>query len=349
MTETDPRTKNSRASGSVTLEDVAKVAGVSPITVSRALNYPDKVAAKTLQKVKQAISKTGYVPNLLAGGLASKKSRLIACIVPSMSNTVYAETVRSLTRALHDVGYQVLLGESGFDEEQEEQLISAILSRRPDGIILTGINHTAQCKRLLISGQIPIVETWDLTPTPLDVIVGFSHQEIGKAVADFVFDKGYRSIGIISATDQRALARQKHFVESLKKRGLEDFYISQLKPPSSFVSGRKGLADLIEQGFRNGVVFCSSDTIAQGVLAEAQARQLKVPEDIGIIGFGNQPYAAHTYPSLTTVNLDRSLIGKKAVSSLLARINGNRIDNPSIDVGFEITERESTCAQDQNK
>lgn len=335
--------KSSRASGSVTLNDVAKLAGVSPITVSRALNYPDKVAQKTLNKVQEAIAKTGYVPNLLAGGLASKKSRLIAVIVPSMSNTVYAETVRYLTQALRQVGYQVFLGESWFDEMEEEQLVSAILSRKPDGIMLTGVNHSANCRRMLASSKIPIVETWDLTPNPMDIVIGFSHQRIGESIANYALEQGYRSYAVVTATDQRAERRLKAFRETMEKQGVANGYIHKLTPPSTFKSGRDGLRDLIEQGFKEGLVLCSSDTIAQGVLAEAQAQNIKVPEQMGIFGFGDQPYAAHTFPSLSTVKLDRALIGKHAVESLLARIEGKAIKNPVIDVGYEIMERESTA------
>lgn len=342
MSDTPQREKSSRSSGSVTLDDVAKLADVSPITVSRALNHPDKVAEKTLKKVQQAILRTGYVPNLLAGGLASKRSRLIAVIVPSMSNTVYAETVRFLTKALRDAGYQVLLGETWFDLDEEEQLVSAILSRKPDGILLTGTEHTANCRRLLMSSKIPIVETWDLTPTPLDVVVGFSHEKIGEAAADFAYSKGYRSYALISATDQRALRRQQAFENRFKQLGAEAGPCHHLEPPSTFKLGRQGMEKLLNQGFRKGVVLCSSDTIAQGALAETQAQQLKVPDDIGVMGFGDQPYAAHTYPSLTTVFLDRALIGKHAVETLLARIQGKKISNPVIDIGFKIIEREST-------
>jgi LacI family gluconate utilization system Gnt-I transcriptional repressor len=175
-----------RATGSVTLSDVAKLAGVSPITVSRVLNQPEKVAPKTLAKVQKAIARTGYVPNLLAGGLASRRSRLIAAIVPSIANSVYAETIKFFSEKMREAGYQVLLGESGYSEEQEESLIATILQSRPDGVFLTGINHSSQAKRLLLAADIPVVETWDITPTPLDVVVGFSHQRVGQAVATYL-------------------------------------------------------------------------------------------------------------------------------------------------------------------
>ena len=332
---------SSRATGSVTLDDVAKIAGVSPITVSRALNQPDKVSPKTREKVMQAVALTGYVPNLLAGGLASRKSRLIAAIVPSMANSVYAETITFFSKTLNDAGYQVLVGESGFREEQEESLISTVLSRRPDGIFLTGINHSNLCRRLLVGANIPVVETWDITPTPLDVVVGFSHERIGQAVAEYLLAKGHRKIGLISATDHRAKIRQRAFTEALAKAGVTSIATSHVSVPTSFKKGREALANLVEGGFTQGAIFCSSDTLAQGALAEAQARGIVIPGQLALIGFGDQPYAAYTYPSLTTVRFDRTEIGRRAAMSLLARINGEPIEEKVIDVGFEIVERQS--------
>ena len=332
---------SSRATGSVTLDDVAKLAGVSPITVSRAVNQPGKVAAKTLEKVNQAIARTGYVPNLLAGGLASRRSRLIAAIIPSVSNSVYAETTCFFSERLRDSGYQVVLGESGFDEEQEESLISAILSRRPDGIFLTGINHSATCRRILMGANIPVVETWDLTPTPLDTVIGFSHQRVGEAVAEYLLLKGYQRIGIVSATDHRAQIRQKAFLETLTKKGMTDVAISVVPVPNSFKLGREGLADLLDKGFTGGAVFFSSDTLAQGGLAEAQSRGLAIPEDLALVGFGDQPYAAYTFPALTTVKFDRKAIGMRAAEILLEKMNGDYQQENVIDVGFSIIERQT--------
>ena len=332
-----------RQTSGVTLEDVAKLAGVSAITVSRALNHPDKVADKTLEKVNLAIARTSYVPNLLAGGLASRRSRLIAAVIPSMANSVFAETVRSFSDVLREAGYQVLLGETEFSEEQEESLLSAILSRKPDGILLTGINHTDTCRKQLIAANIPIVETWDLTPTPLDVVVGFSHEQIGCAVADFLVNKKkYEHYGIVSATDRRALIRQKAFLDTMAGHGIKDIKVSNVPAPTSFKLGRQGLAQLLDMGFSDGAIFFSSDTLAQGGMAEAQARGLNIPEQLAFVGFGDQPYAAYTHPSLTTVRFDLGEIGKRAARSLLARINDKPVAEKVVDLGFTIIERMTT-------
>ncbi len=333
---------STRATGSVTLNDVAKLADVSPITVSRAVNHPDKVAPKTLERITQAIARTGYFPNQLASGLASRRSHLIAAIVPTMANSVHAETISVFSDRLREAGYQVLLGETGYSESQEESLITAVLSRRPDGILLTGTNHSKSARRLLVAADIPIVETWDLTPTPIDVVIGFSHQQIGQAVAEYLMNKGYRRIGIVSASDPRAKIRAGSFIETLAKKGNIEAAASFVSRLTNFRQGREGLAHLLDNGFSEGAVFCSSDTLAQGALAEAQARGLSVPDQLAIMGLGDQPYAAYTHPALTTVRFDRAVMGRRAAEALLSRINGEPVTESYIDIGFTILERQTT-------
>ena len=329
------------SSNSVTLESVAHMAGVSAITVSRALNHPDQVAPRTLERIQQAIKQTGYVPNLLAGGLASNRSRLIAAIVPSIANLVYAETIRHFSAHIRSAGYQVLLGEAGYSQDTEEHLVSAILSRRPDAVFLTGINHSADCRRRLLASRIPIVETWDLTPTPLDIVVGFSHEQAGQAVAEHVYAKGYRRFAILSADDPRAGIRYRSFASALSRHGITDVAIGIVPAASTLQKGRQGLGQLLSQGFGGGVIFCSSDTLAQGVLTEAQARGLAVPRDIAIVGFGDQDFAAHTCPALTTIRIDRPRMGKTAADALLAQLRDQPVAEKVVDVGFRIMSRDT--------
>ena len=325
----------------VTLDIVAKIAGVSAITVSRAINKPEKVAPKTREKVKQAIARTGYVPNMLAGGLASRSSKLIAAIIPSIANLVYAETISLFSNRFREAGYQVILGDSGYPEVLEEELVRTILTRRPDGILLTGVDHSVVCRNLLLSAHIPVVETWDLTPSPLDIVVGFNHVKSGQEVAEFILQRGYRKIGFVTAEDARAATRQQATQDPLIKHGVTDVTIATVPVPSSMELGRLGTSGLLKKGFSGGAIFCSSDTLAQGVLAELQSRSIKVPEEVGIIGFGDQVFAAFTNPPLTTVRIDRKRIGHEAADALLARISDRPIKNNSIDVGFKIIKRQT--------
>ena len=151
-----------------------------------------------------AVRRTGYVPNRLAGGLASTRSRLVAALVPTIAGPVFLETVQSLTQALADRGYQLMLGQSGYVGSREDALLDAIIGRRPDGIVLTGIMHSSEGRARLLASGIPVVETWDLTPTPIDMLVGFSHVEVGRAVAQYLHAKGRRRLGVVVGDDERA-------------------------------------------------------------------------------------------------------------------------------------------------
>ena len=320
---------------------MAKLAGVSPITVSRVFNRPEMVASGTLEHVRRVIERTGYVPNLLAGGLASRRTRFVAAIVPAISNQIFSESIQSLTDRLWESGYQVLLGTSGYPTSREESLLAAILSRRPDGLFLTGISHSAKSRRRLAAANITIVEVWDLTPTPIDMLVGFSHEKVGQAVAEYLVARGHRCFGVISADDARAEVRRTGFQSVLEKNRIEDVQTVYLPAPSNFRLGREGLARLLERGSLPRAVFCSSDTLAHGVLIEAQARGLSVPGDLAIVGFADLDFAAHTFPPLSTVRIDRPAIGRRAAEALLGRIEGRPVER-IVDIGFHVMERGTT-------
>jgi LacI family gluconate utilization system Gnt-I transcriptional repressor len=336
-----------RASGSVTLSDVAKLAGVSPITVSRVLNRPELVTADTIAIVRDAIARTGYVPNLLAGGLASRRSRLVAAIFPTIANSMFAETMEALADRLGEAGYQVLLGLSGYPAAREDDLLEAILSRRPDGILLTGIIHSPGTRQRLLAAGVPVVEIWDFTPTPIDMLVGFSHEKAGAAVADHLHAKGYRRFAMIEADDDRAALRRRGFLAASARRGVTGVPVITVPAPGLLRTGREAMARLLDRspldGFqRPDAVFCSSDALAQGVLAEVQSRGMILPGDIAVMGFGDLDFAAHTFPALSTVRIDRRAIGTLAADALLARVNGLSGGGGVIDIGFEVIERAST-------
>lgn len=333
---------SSRSSGSVTLSDVAKLAGVSPITVSRVLNRPELVTQNTIDVVREAIARTGYVPNLLAGGLASKRSRLVAAIVPTIASSMFAETVEALTDKLGESGYQVLLGLSGYPAVREDGLLDAILGRRPDGILLTGIMHSPATRQRLLAARIPVVEIWDYTPTPIDTLVGFSHEKAGDAVARHLLGKGRRRLAVVGADDDRAILRRKGFCSALAGQGITDVPAVTVPAPGTLRTGREGMARLLDGGARPDAVFCSSDIVAQGVLAEAQSRGLSVPGDLAVMGFGDLDFAAYTFPALSTVRIDRRAMGRIAAETMLARMDDRGDIDRVIDIGFEVIERAST-------
>jgi LacI family gluconate utilization system Gnt-I transcriptional repressor len=332
-----------RRHGGLTLRDVAKLAGVAPITASRALNTPAAVSPEILARVRDAVERTGYVPNLLAGGLASRHSRLVAAVVPTISSPVFPEMIEALTNTLAAAGYHLMLGQSGYADSREDQLLEAIIGRRADGVVLTGVLRSPLARRLLLASGIPVVETWDLTPTPIDMLVGFSHSGIGTAVAAYLHERGKRRVAVISANDERARQRTGAFAataRALQMTGPDgDVPVLFVAAPTTVGLGRAGLRELLSTHPGIDAVFCSSDMLALGVLNEAHAQGIDVPGRLGVIGLGDQAFARDVHPALTTVRIDGSVIGDTAARFILERIAGRQVADPVRDIGFTIVER----------
>ncbi len=252
--------------------------------------------------------------------------------------------MQALTERLAGAGYQTLLGLTGYLPEQEEALLEALLGRRPDGIVLTGTQHTEASRERLRRTGIPQVEAWDLCARPLNMLVGFSHEAVGRAVADYLLGKGYRRISVVSLDDPRGLRRYHSLVQALAEQGIGEVAAEILPAPATLAAGREGLRYLLERGQSGEVVGCSSDTLAQGVLAEAASRQIVVPGQLAVMGFGDLSSAAHTHPPLSTVRIDGPRIGLSIAEALLARFaEPGLARNPlRMDVRFELIERAST-------
>ena len=341
-TDAPPPRRARRGSGAVTLHDVARLAGVAPITASRALNTPAQVSDEVLRKVQDAVQRTGYVPNRVAGGLASARSRLVAAVVPTISGLVFLQTLQALDETLAAQGYQLMVGQSGYADSREDALLEAIIGRRPDGIVLTGVMHSPQGRRRLMAAGIPVVETWDLTPTPIDMLVGFSHEAVGRRVAEFLHGKGRRRLAIVLGDDERAARRLAAYRARAQELGLKDVAAEIVPAPTTLASGRAALARLLAHDKRIDAVFCTSDLLALGVLTEAQVLGLRVPKQLAIVGFGDLAFAADVNPALTTVQINGAAIGRQAAQFLLDRLEGRAVAQRVVDIGFSIVERGSS-------
>ncbi|MBJ3784581.1 LacI family DNA-binding transcriptional regulator [Devosia sp. MSA67] len=324
------------------MAEVGRLAGVSQVTVSRALSSPEKVSPETLRRIRDAVNQTGYVPNAVAGALASSRSKLIAALVPSITNIFYSSSLQAFSDIMREQGYQIMLSETGFDPEREEAAIAAHLSRRPDAIMLTGVRHSAAARRMLLNAGIPVVEVWDLTETPVDCCVGFSQGAAAEAAADLALASGYRHAVTVTAGNERAQRRRDAFAARFETAGHGPVERIDLGPSATLGLGREALAQLVERGLRPGtVVFCSSDQFAHGILVEAAARGLAVPKDVAVIGFGDQDFATATEPALTTIRIDRQALGQAAATALIQRFAGFPGLDPVHDVGFELVRRGS--------
>ncbi len=326
------------------LADVARAAGVSTMTVVRALREPDKVAAATLARVRVVLSETGYTPNLMARGLASSRSGLVAAVIPVLTNSLIAEIMQGLTDALAVSGYHLLLGASGFSAAAEETMVRAFLSRRIDAIYLTGTIHTPATVAMLKRAAIPVVEGGNLTRDPIDMVVGYSNVDAARAVTRYLIDAGYAPIGYIGAHPQdNDRARD-------RRRGYELALAAARKPRDAALcietsldidAGARAMGALVERHPRLRAVFCSADAIAVGALHECQRRAIAVPGDVAIAGFDDIPIAAQVVPSLTTLRVPRYAIGQRAGEMICQRLAGARVRRRVVDTGFALVGRDS--------
>lgn len=334
--------RSRRGSGAVTLHDVARLAAVAPITASRALNTPDQVSPEVRQRVAEAVAALGYVRNHQAGALASARSRLVAAVVPTLSGPVFGPMLQALTEALAGQGYQLMLGQSGYVDSREDALLDAIIGRRPDGIVLTGVMRSPEGRRRLLACGIPVVETWDLSPDPLDLLVGFSHAEVGRAVARFLAARGRRQLAVVAGDDERSQRREQAFCRAAAELGLPPVRVIRVPAPTTLQSGRRALAQWCAESPPVEAVFCSSDLLALGVLTEAQARGLSVPQALAVVGFGDQDFAADLNPALSSVRIDGQAMGRQAAQWVVDRAEGRAIAERVVDLGFSLIERSST-------
>jgi LacI family transcriptional regulator, gluconate utilization system Gnt-I transcriptional repressor len=318
-----------------TMSDVARRAGVSAMTVSRALKDGASIAKETRDKIKKAVDELGYVLDQSAGSLSSKRTGFVAALIPSINNSNFADTARGLTDALHGSGLQLLLGYTDYSIEKEEELIEAMLRRRPEALVVTGGKHTARARKLLENAGIPVIETWDLPPRPVQHVVGFSNAEAAETLVKYLYHKGYRKIGFIGGTsnrDTRGADRRVGYERAMAALGLKQTRIMSFgTPPISMKQGGEALARLVEQWPDVEAAICVSDLSAFGALVECQRRKWSVPDRIAIAGFGDFEISSCCYPTLTTVGVNCYELGRKSGDLLLRAIEGERAEQPISD------------------
>ena len=329
----------------ITLKHVAERAGVSPITVSRVINTPDAVSENLRDKVAVAIEALGYVPNRVAGALASAKSRVVPIIVPSLSNIVFLEVIQGAQDVLDAAGFQLLLGDTQFDLEREQALANTLLGWSPAGMIIAGLRHTERTRAMLRSWHRPVVEVMEYGARPIDMNVGLSHYKAGDAMGEHLVSRGYRNIAFVGArlkADYRATQRFKGLERCLKRHGL------LCRPPfsqdaiSSVELGGDALMRLLDMDKKLDAIFFANDDLAIGAILRAQREGIAVPKRIAIAGFNGLSLGPLVQPSLTTIVSPRQRIGQIAATKLLARIHGRDSGAATVDVGFSLREGGST-------
>lgn len=326
----------------VRMSDVAREAGVSPMTVSNAFKRPEIVLPETRERILSAARRLGYVPNGIAGMLASGRSNLVAVLVPSIRNSSFARTIQGLSDALSEHGFQLLLAVAD-TADSEFQAVESVLARRPAGIVLTGNEHHPDTVRLLRQSGVPLVETWILSEPILDMAVGFTLGDAAGEMARFLVSRGYRHIGFagyLPAERSRFLERQRGFQSALRQAGLRDDLIFHADETVGFAGGRLAMTELRAREPRLDALFCVTDIFAVGALFECQRRGIAVPRDFAVAGYGDFEIAAEVVPGLTTVRTRGYEIGRAAASLVVERAAG-RATTSRVDVGYELIIRGS--------
>jgi len=322
----------------VTLADVARLAEVSEITVSRILRDIGPVAEETRLRVLAAVHATGYVRNQVAGTLASATSNLIGVVIPSLSNIVFADVLRGIDSALEPSGYRPVVGITGYDAAVEEKLVGSLLAWKPAAMIIVGFEHTDVTRRRLDQSGIRVAELMDIDSAPIDLCVGLSHRAAGVATGRHLIGRGYRRFGYVGHdwhTDRRARLRWDGLTQALDEAGLELVAQRLADGPSSTQAGRDGLAALLAEPARPDVVVFSNDDMAVGGVFHCLAAGIAIRRDLALFGFNGLDIGQALPTPLSTVRSNRFRIGQIAVEQLLAQPNRAAVPR-TIDTGFEI-------------
>lgn len=325
------------------LEDVARLAGVSIVTASRALRQPEKVAGPTRERIAHAAETLGYVPNLVAGALASARSGVIAVLLPTITSSIFASTIDGLTQTLEAEGYAILMAQSGYDPAREAHVLRALLGRRPEGVVLIGSPMTGAARTMLSAASrtgMVVIETWELPADPIDVAVGFDNGAVGAAAAAYLLGQGRRLLGFLGGNDSRARTRWQAFRHTAEQAGATAV-AGEFAAPATM--------DDVVEAHRAGTlpagllaadgIFASNDVHAVGILTVLRQENRRVPEDVALIGLGDLAIGRHVVPALTTIAIDGYEIGRRAACAFQARARGEAVGHS--DVGFTILRRAS--------
>ena len=330
----------------LTMADVARLAGVSPMTVSRAFKTDSSVSDSTRQAILKAADDLGYVFDSTASSLRSQRTDFIAVTIPSINNANFADTVRGLSEGLKARGLQILLGYTDYDMAEEERLIEQFLRRRPEAIVVTGGRHTPRARRMLENAGIPVVETWDLPEDPIGHVIGFSNAQAVRGMVDHFVAKGLTRIAFIggdTTRDTRGADRRAGFIAAMQARGLDATRLIAVGvPPISMREGAEAMARLLETLPDTQAVICVSDLSAFGALIECQRRGVDVPGRLWIAGFGDYEIAEIAVPALTTINPFPRDIGVRTAALILDVLDGNQEAPKTIAITPELMIRQSS-------
>lgn len=306
----------------LTLRDVSEASGVSEMTVSRVLRNKGDVSATTRAKVLDATKSLGYVPNKIAGALASQRVNLVAVVIPSMSNMVFPEVMTGISEALDETGLQPVVGITNYLPDREEKVLYEMLSWRPSGIIIAGLEQSDASRVMLENSGIPVVQIMDIDGDPIDAMVGISHRRAGRKMAEAILKSGYQNIGFMGTQmplDHRARKRFEGFTQALAKQGVEIMDSEFYSGGSALAKGRQMTKSILKRSPELDFIYYSNDMIGAGGLLHLWDQDIEIPRQIGLAGFNKVELIDGLPLQLATMDSCRFEIGKKAAQIIASR------------------------------
>jgi LacI family gluconate utilization system Gnt-I transcriptional repressor len=331
-----------RGPRTVRVEDVAREAGVSPITVSRALSHPEKVRAETRQRVADAVQKTGYVLNRFASSLRSGRSTIISAFVSNLGNPHFANALQGCADALEGSRYHLLMAQTGYSDKLESEVVDEMLPFRPAAAMFTGIVQSPRTRAKLTGLGIPVMEMWDYRPDPIDMLVGFSNAEGGRLVGAHFAERGFRRVAYAGRTLDRGAQRLAGFVEGFGQRPK---YVLPLEGSRTFDDGMAALETVLAALPECDAIFFGTDLLAVGACYRARQLGIGIPQRVAICGYGDLDHARQLATPLTTVHVNSYDMGNLAGCMLLSRLNEAPVETPIVLSPVRLVARESTATQ----
>ena len=334
--------------------DIAKKSGFSTSTISRAVSNPSSVSEKTRNKVLSIIKKTGYVHNSLAGSLKSGKSGFVIAIIPTLRGSIFSEYIWGMKEELRKNNFQLLIGVTNYNLETEEELVRKFLSYKPEGFIIVGTKHNTNTTSLLLSSKLPIIETWNITDKPMDVVVGFSNFTAGYEITDYVINLNYKKIAFATPSESfmqnenRSKRRLNGHLSRMREAKFKPIILHYSTPMNHKTCGEEIFSQYKKNKSKIDCIICGSEVSGTGLLSEMLFRKIRIPKNIGIAAVGNAEITSLLHPPLTTIDFKVEEIGIVAAINLIAKINNKKIKKRIFDVGIDLIKGGSTVSQKKN-
>lgn len=327
------------------LADVAREAGVSLATASRALSAPDMVREQTRERVLAVAARLGYVPHGAARALASQRTRTIGAVFPPLENPIFATGTHALAQTLEVHDYTLLLATHDDDDEAEMRAARRLIERGVDGLVLVGLRHRPELFALLEASGVPFECTWAADSASERYCVGVDHREASAVACRHLLGLGHREIAVIAGQldrNDRAEARMRGVLQAMAEAGISLPPQRIVQAPFSIANGRQALARLLDEAPGFTALIGGNDPLALGALIECAARGIDVPREMSVVGFDDIALSAQWNPSLTTMRIPSAEIGRLAGMRLLARLAGQQV--PVVQcLDSELVLRATTC------